>query len=365
MVGVQQRLGLLEHPQGGRDLDIGDGLQRPRPLGDEAIQMRDTRQTTEVIIRGGEHGWTAARAVAALVAGAVSSAVFAVIEYRTAAPIFPLTLLRNGEFGATLSAAGGLSFAAFACSLLLSLWLQQQLRLPPLQAGLSMLPLAATAFVVSGAFGRMLHDLAPRWTIAGTRRRGRAEPGRLSRHRNGATSASAGRRIRRTALATHRGGRYPPRWPARRCGRPWRAARGRSTAHHHGPPRTRYAPAPGSQSIARAEGTGHPRPPRPWRARSNAMSPRHSRYRSRLRTHRARMPRCRLTPALAGLGNPGQQQGHSSWPPHRSAAVADAVARTGGGPSVRAGRIQHAVADLDRIGGIGRGGGRHGGGVAV
>jgi sugar phosphate permease len=30
-----------------------------------------------------------------------------------------------------------------------------------------MLPMAATAFVVSGAFGRWLHDVAPRWTIGG------------------------------------------------------------------------------------------------------------------------------------------------------------------------------------------------------
>ncbi|WP_228823982.1 MFS transporter [Nocardia blacklockiae] len=119
------------------------------------------------IIRGGEHGWTDAACLAALIAGAVAAVVFAVVESRSAAPIFPLALLRSGEFGATLLAGAGLSFAAFACSPLLSLWLQQQLRMSPLQAGLSMLPLAVTAFVVSGALGRLLHEVAPKWTIGG------------------------------------------------------------------------------------------------------------------------------------------------------------------------------------------------------
>ncbi|MBB5911388.1 EmrB/QacA subfamily drug resistance transporter [Nocardia transvalensis] len=117
------------------------------------------------IIRGGEHGWSDGQAVVALVAGALAAMAFVVIETRSAAPILPPALLRNREFGATLIAAAGLSFAAFACSPLISLWLQQPLRLSALSAGLSMLPVSVTAFVVSGGFGRLLHDLAPKWTI--------------------------------------------------------------------------------------------------------------------------------------------------------------------------------------------------------
>ncbi|GAB2723702.1 MFS transporter [Nocardia thraciensis] len=119
------------------------------------------------VIRGGEHGWADAQAITSLLAGVVAAVAFALIESRTAAPMFPLALLRHREFGATMIAATGFNFAAFAASPLISLWLQQQLRLTALQAGLSMLPLAATAFVVSGVFGRLLHDLAPKWTIGG------------------------------------------------------------------------------------------------------------------------------------------------------------------------------------------------------
>ncbi|WP_327119521.1 MFS transporter [Nocardia sp. NBC_01730] len=117
------------------------------------------------VIRGGEHGWTDTAALTALALGAVATLAFGLVESRGAAPMFPLALLRNRDFGATLFGAFGQTFAAFASTPLISLWLQQQLHMSPLHAGLAMLPMAATAFLVAGAFGRLLHDTAPKWTI--------------------------------------------------------------------------------------------------------------------------------------------------------------------------------------------------------
>ncbi|AHH20186.1 putative transmembrane efflux protein, major facilitator superfamily [Nocardia nova SH22a] len=119
------------------------------------------------VIRAGEHGWSDGTAVTALILGALATGGFALIESRSAAPMFPLALLRNRTLVAALVAATGFNFAAFAASPLISLWLQQQLHLSPLRAGLSMLPMAATAFLVSALFGRFLHDVPPRWTIGG------------------------------------------------------------------------------------------------------------------------------------------------------------------------------------------------------
>ncbi|WP_040810315.1 MFS transporter [Nocardia concava] len=119
------------------------------------------------IIRGGEHGWTDARTVSTLILGAVALISFLVIESRSAAPMLPLPLLRHTGLVATLIGALGMSFAAFAASPLISLWLQQQLHLSPLRAGLSLLPMSISAFLVSGVFGRQLHDLSPRWSIGG------------------------------------------------------------------------------------------------------------------------------------------------------------------------------------------------------
>ncbi|MFB8274627.1 MFS transporter [Nocardia colli] len=117
------------------------------------------------VIRGGEHGWSDSRAVTALVVGAAAVAIFAIVETRSAAPMFPLALLRSRDLSATLLGASGQTFAAFACTPLVSLWLQQQLRMTPLHAGLALLPMAATAFLVAGVFGRLMHDVAPKWTI--------------------------------------------------------------------------------------------------------------------------------------------------------------------------------------------------------
>ncbi|MFI1917060.1 DHA2 family efflux MFS transporter permease subunit [Nocardia sp. NPDC020380] len=117
------------------------------------------------IIRAGEHGWGDTQAAATILAGVIAGIAFVVIESRSAAPMLPLSLLRSPGFAATLIAAAGLNFAAFAANPLISLWLQQQLHLSPLRAGLSMLPMALTAFLVSGMFGRLLHDLAPQWSI--------------------------------------------------------------------------------------------------------------------------------------------------------------------------------------------------------
>ncbi|MFF0613766.1 MFS transporter [Nocardia tengchongensis] len=119
------------------------------------------------IIRGGEHGWTDARAMTTLIVGAVALLSFLVIESRSTAPMLPLSLLRHTGLVATLIAALGMSFAAFAASPLISLWLQQQLHLTPLRAGLSLLPMSVSAFLVSGVFGRQLHDLPPKWSIGG------------------------------------------------------------------------------------------------------------------------------------------------------------------------------------------------------
>lgn len=119
------------------------------------------------IIRAGEHGWGDRGAAPALITGVVALAAFVVVESSSAAPMLPLPLLRGAAFTATLIAAAGLSFAAFSTSPLLSLWLQQYLHLTPLRAGLSMLPLSVCAFLVSGVFGRLLHDVAPQWTIGG------------------------------------------------------------------------------------------------------------------------------------------------------------------------------------------------------
>ncbi|MFC7754147.1 MFS transporter [Tsukamurella soli] len=102
------------------------------------------------IIRGGEAGWGSAVTVGSLAVAALALAVFAVAESRAAQPMLPLVLLRSPRFVGSLVGALGMNFAAFSGSVLLSIWLQDVLRLSAIGTGCALLPMSVLAFVVAG-----------------------------------------------------------------------------------------------------------------------------------------------------------------------------------------------------------------------
>ncbi|WP_052847213.1 MFS transporter [Streptomyces avicenniae] len=114
------------------------------------------------LIRGGEDGWGDAVAVAAFAVAAVALLLFLLVERRTAEPLLDLRMLRRPSFAALMAAALILTGAAFAHYTYTMLWLQSVQQLTPIRAGLAVVPMAVTAFVVSGAGGRFLHRL-PAW----------------------------------------------------------------------------------------------------------------------------------------------------------------------------------------------------------
>jgi EmrB/QacA subfamily drug resistance transporter len=123
--------------------------------------------TTYGMIRAGEYGWQDPGTLTALGVGLLSFAAFAVVELRSADPLVDLRLFKNSSFVGFNLAAAALSFAAFGYFALLSIWLQTVYGLTAIQAGLAFLPLTITAFVVSGATGKVLNGVRPRWPIGG------------------------------------------------------------------------------------------------------------------------------------------------------------------------------------------------------
>lgn len=122
---------------------------------------------TFAIIRAGEDGWTARGPVIAFVAGLAALVLFVLVQKRHPNPLVDLTLLRSGAFtGATLASLL-LSLSAFGSLALVSIWLQSVVGLEPLAAGLALLPLAGTAFLVAAGFGRFMNGVAPVGPIAG------------------------------------------------------------------------------------------------------------------------------------------------------------------------------------------------------
>jgi predicted MFS family arabinose efflux permease len=92
-----------------------------------------------------------------MTAAAVSLAAFLVIESRSKHAMLTLGLFSNRSFLGTIVAALLINFAAFAALTYSSIWLQTVIGLSPIEAGLTGLPLAATAFLTSAGVGRFVH----------------------------------------------------------------------------------------------------------------------------------------------------------------------------------------------------------------
>ncbi|MET0237059.1 MAG: MFS transporter [Kibdelosporangium sp.] len=117
------------------------------------------------LMQAGEHGWGSAQALGWLGGAVVALVVFVVIERRSAKAMLDLALFRKPSFSVILLAALAFTFAAFAYTPFMSIWLQQQLGMKPLGAGLAMIPMSLMAFLVAGTAGRHLHSIPFRFTI--------------------------------------------------------------------------------------------------------------------------------------------------------------------------------------------------------
>jgi EmrB/QacA subfamily drug resistance transporter len=117
------------------------------------------------LMQAGEHGWGSAQALGWIGGGLLALVVFGVIERRSANAMLDLTLFRKPSFSVILLASLAFSFAAFAYTPFMSIWLQQQLGMKPLGAGLAMIPMSLMAFLVAGTAGRHMHAIPFRFTI--------------------------------------------------------------------------------------------------------------------------------------------------------------------------------------------------------
>jgi EmrB/QacA subfamily drug resistance transporter len=117
------------------------------------------------LIRAGDDGFAAAVPLAMFALAAVALAVFVAVERRSAHPLLDLGLFRGPAFTAIMIGGALLMASAFSCMAFTSVWLQSVLDLDPVRAGLALLPLAVTSFVVSAAGARLTHRIPARLTV--------------------------------------------------------------------------------------------------------------------------------------------------------------------------------------------------------
>ncbi|MEU9297612.1 MFS transporter [Streptomyces sp. NPDC048266] len=118
------------------------------------------------LIRAHSDGWAAPFTLGLFAAAAVALTLFVVVETRHEHPILDLSLFRRPSFTGLMVGALFLQGAAFAYLLYESLWMQSVLGYEPVQAGLYILPMCASAFVASALTGRF-GPWPPRVSIAG------------------------------------------------------------------------------------------------------------------------------------------------------------------------------------------------------
>jgi predicted MFS family arabinose efflux permease len=113
------------------------------------------------LLRGNQEGWGSTWIVAELVGAAAFLALFVITEGRIEQPMLPLTLFRGREFSAAQIAAFAISASFFALFLYTTLYLQEVLRLSPIEAGLVYLPGTVLLFAVAGATAQLPNRISP------------------------------------------------------------------------------------------------------------------------------------------------------------------------------------------------------------
>lgn len=118
------------------------------------------------LIEGGAIGFTARETLLAFGLGVVALSVFIVSQQRGAHPMLSLPLLRSRPVA--ISIAGGFAFSVgfYGLVFLLSLYLQQERGLSPLQTGLAFVPITGLSAFVNLITPRMTMRFGPRVPIA-------------------------------------------------------------------------------------------------------------------------------------------------------------------------------------------------------
>jgi EmrB/QacA subfamily drug resistance transporter len=112
------------------------------------------------LLRGNQLGWTSAQILAELVGAAALLIAFVLVERRVREPMLPLRLFRLPAFAGAQLAVFAMSASFFALFLYTTLYLQNILRLSPLEAGLVYLPGTILLFVVSGATAELMKRIS-------------------------------------------------------------------------------------------------------------------------------------------------------------------------------------------------------------
>ncbi len=114
------------------------------------------------VIEGSNWGWTSPIILSIAVIAIAALALFVWVEARTPGPLLPLEFLRRPVFSAALAVAGLMTFGMYALLFVMPLYFQTMRDASPLFAGLELLPMPISFFIVSQNVGYLNNRIGPR-----------------------------------------------------------------------------------------------------------------------------------------------------------------------------------------------------------
>lgn len=120
---------------------------------------------TILIIEGPADGWTHATVIAAFAVAIVGGALFVWWELHTPHPMLQMTVFRNARFSAASLTITFVFFALFGSLFLMTQYWQLVHGYTPLQAGVRLLPQAATMMIVAPTSARLVERLGTKRVV--------------------------------------------------------------------------------------------------------------------------------------------------------------------------------------------------------
>jgi EmrB/QacA subfamily drug resistance transporter len=117
-------------------------------------------------IEGPKWGWHSWPILACFAASLLALCAFLLVEHRSPSPLVPLGVFSNRAFSAGLADATLMTFGMYGLLFVLPLFLQSVRGEPATRAGLELLPLSATFFLVSLVAGKAANAWGPRILIS-------------------------------------------------------------------------------------------------------------------------------------------------------------------------------------------------------
>ncbi|HXD44041.1 MAG TPA: MFS transporter [Pseudolabrys sp.] len=115
-----------------------------------------------VAIEGAQWGWLSPVIVGTAIVAISAFALLVFVEGRTPGPLLPLEYLGRPTFSASLAIAGLMTFGMYALLFIIPLYFQTVRGATPFVAGLDLLPMPVSFFIVSQFAGHLNNRLGPR-----------------------------------------------------------------------------------------------------------------------------------------------------------------------------------------------------------